>query len=81
MTLSGRKIFVDDTDPHIKYGNGWTAERFTAANDTNFPISPLYGTLHVFKYGSLLSTNLSYEYNGQLSGLKSSLFIYSSIWP
>ena len=76
MTLSGRQIFVDDTDPHIKYGKGWTAERFTTANDTYFPISPLYGTLHVFNSGSLLSTNLSYEYNGQLSGLglKPSLF-------
>ena len=59
------QIFVDDSDPEIEYGLGWTQEFFDVTNSTEFPSFPFYGTAHLVD-NAFPSANFSYTFNGQV---------------
>ncbi|KDR79527.1 hypothetical protein GALMADRAFT_1243874 [Galerina marginata CBS 339.88] len=52
-------ILVDDSNPAIKYDDGWDTSFFNIANSSRFSEPPIYGTVH-FSSGS----NFSYSFNG-----------------
>ncbi|KAF8882307.1 hypothetical protein CPB84DRAFT_1750930 [Gymnopilus junonius] len=57
------QIFVDDTDPGIKYGGGWKQLTFDASNASQFTSSPLYDTAHLATFASSSSANFSYTFD------------------
>ncbi|KAF8879779.1 hypothetical protein CPB84DRAFT_1852029 [Gymnopilus junonius] len=59
------QIFVDDTDPSIKYGVGWNQLNFDASNASQFQTSHLYDTAHVAIQESGV-VNFSYTFTGSL---------------
>ncbi|KDR76675.1 hypothetical protein GALMADRAFT_139575 [Galerina marginata CBS 339.88] len=61
--MSERFIFIDDTDPGLKYGPGWTSQNVTTSTN-QLPANPLYGTLHALVYaGTPVQSSLSYGFN------------------
>ncbi|KAF9560826.1 hypothetical protein CPC08DRAFT_707846 [Agrocybe pediades] len=65
MNNSFARVFVDDTDPDISYGNGtWSTSYVDASLQPSWGTSPMYGTLHVLEPNPTSPAQMVYEYNG-----------------